>query len=622
MPPRAIIAVLVCLGGVISAGEVSTVVVSGEVAAERGASPPKSVRGMFVDADGKDAAETSTRCSLENWAWRCSVPAGRAVHLRLEFDDYAPIYIWDVDRELDAGIHTLVRGASVVGRVIDPKATLTLVPLTAANQPAADRALTSLKTKLDAKGRFRFTNVPPGEYRLIARVAGRGDAVRQVEVTKGRELRLTEPLMNPALAGLEVFLTPPVTKAGRQWRLQLKRPGERLQEMLRVAEGVAGVDGVWGRDGLQPGVYLLIVSDVGSEVAHELVDLRGGPERLLLSVAGIDVSGRLTSGGKPIAATVQFDLIGAPSRRVQAETDEDGSFAATFPVAGDWLPWIFGNAVDFTLPSVTIRSPHDEELLLELPGGRLKATVLDTNGVGAPADVKLRKDGKAIVTGFTDDDGRVELFGIEEGTYNAEAETELGFAGPVPITIGEDETAELELRVNPVREVTGQVLTDDGLPASGAVVRTLDDVAGTYHDTIADGRGMFKFRVKPGVDSVDVVVIAPPHPVALRRISAGATRNASTPPIVLSRTGATLRVMPNGNIPPWPTLRAPHGRSYALVHLLAPLFGRPVWREYVDGAFQFSVEPGAYVLCSPDSKCRSALLAPNAETLITFEETS
>jgi hypothetical protein len=69
-------------------------------------------------------------------------------------------------------------------------------------------------------------------------------------------------------------------------------------------------------------------------------------------------------------------------------------------------------------------------------------------------------------------------------------------------------------------------------------------------------------------------------------------------------------------------VQAPHGRSYALVLLLAPRFGLPRWRELVDGAYQLSVEPGAYVLCSPDAKCRSAQLAPNADTRINFLEPS
>jgi hypothetical protein len=113
-----------------------------------------------------------------------------------------------------------------------------------------------------------------------------------------------------------------------------------------------------------------------------------------------------------------------------------------------------------------------------------------------------------------------------------------------------------------------------------------------------------------------VIVLAPPHLIAFRRIALGAKRSVSAPPIVLAATGATLRVSPAGNIPPWPTLAVAQGRSYSLNLLLGPRFGVPGWRELVNGAFQFSVEPGAYVICSPDARCQPAQLAPNAETKV------
>jgi hypothetical protein len=291
-------------------------------------------------------------------------------------------------------------------------------------------------------------------------------------------------------------------------------------------------------------------------------------------------------------------------------------------VPGEWRPSVHANGVHVNLAPVTIGSPHEGELVLDLPGGRLNAVVVDANGAVAPASLLLRRDGKIVTSGVTDDDGKIEMFGLAAGSYVAEAEAEHGFAGPVAVTIDKDTVTELELRVSPMREVTGQVLTSDGFAASGAIVRTLDDITRSYEDTIADGRGVFTFRAKPGVEAIDVVVLAPPHPVALRRIVVAGKRNVSAPPIVLARTGGTLRVVPGGDIPPWPTLRAPHGRSYPLILLLAPRFGLPRWREFVDGAFQFSVEPGAYVLCSPDAKCKSTLLAPNAETLVNFLERS
>jgi hypothetical protein len=465
----------------------STVVI-GEVALSRREKPPRVIRGSFVDAEGKEASEQPADCSLEGLAWRCAVPAGRPLHLRVLIDDHAPLYVWDVvagEERFDTGIHTLVRGASISGRVIGEDALLRLVPSLAAHQPASDRELTSLKAKPDRQGYFQFSGVPPGRYRLVSRLRGHADAVREVEVARGQDLRLDEPLRHTVLGALEVFLTPPVARSGRPWKVVLKRPAERIAQMELAGEGLAGVDGFWSREGLQPGPYLLMVVDGGSEVAHQLVELRGGQERLVLPISAIDVRGRVTAGDKPVEAMVRFDFIDATGRRVETKTDADGTFAVTFPVAGEWRPSIMAGEAQMKLEPVTIRSPHDEELSLELPGGRVQARVMDGNGAAVPAAVLLRRDGKTVASGLTDDDGKLELFGLAAGAYAAEAEGDEGFAGPVTVAIDEEHPAELELRISAYRNVTGQILSSDGSAASGAIVRVLDDSSQAYADTIA-----------------------------------------------------------------------------------------------------------------------------------------
>jgi hypothetical protein len=311
---------------------------------------------------------------------------------------------------------------------------------------------------------------------------------------------------------------------------------------------------------------------------------------------------------------VQFDFVDNPPRRVRAESDDDGAFEITFPVPGEWRPAVWLTS-EVRLPPVEIRSPHDEELMIELPGGRLEAHVLGADGKPVPAAVHLRRADRYVAGGLTDDDGQLELFGLD-GEYAVTAESEEGFAGPVAVVIDDDKTAEVELRISAMREVTGQIVSSDGSAASGAIVRSLDDVTRSFDETIADARGMYSIRVKPGTTFLDLIVLAPPHPIAFRRIPVATGRTSRAPQITLAATGAILRVPPTGNVPPWPTVTAPTGRAYSLALLLAPRFGTGPIRELAGGVYQFHVEAGPYTICNPDNECRSALLTPNAETLI------
>lgn len=608
-------------------------IVAGEVVSERGAPPPRVMTGTFVDAGtGREevsaAMEHAAQCSLEGRTWRCVVPARRPLHLRLAVDDFAPLYVWDLEARdtktaVGTGIHSLLRGGSIVGRVVTDRrapvtnASVTLAAVTAAHQAAADRQLTAPHTRSDAKGYFQFVGVVPGRYRLVSKVEGRGDAIGgEIEVRRGQDLR-AEELVHAPMAELELIVSPPVSGAQRRWRVVLRRATGRMSEMMRLAEETVGADGVWTRGNLQPGSYLLTLLDAESEVAQQIVELHGGPERLLIAVDGIDVEGRVVSGDRGVEAKVRFDFSG---RRVEATSDADGRFAVTFPIPGKWLPAVRvpPNGAEVRLAGREITAPQEGELLLELPGGRISGKVVDAEGRPAAAAVHFRRDGKVAAQTMTDDDGTFELIGLAAGVYSADAESDDGFAGPMSVSVDEERETAIELRVAALRELTGQVVTADGMAASGAIVRFVDDSAGTYEDVIADGRGVYSLEIKPAVESVAVIVIAPPHPVALRRLRVSGKRSVSAPPIQLAPLAAKLR-LGIGGTPPWPTISGPDGRPYPVVLLLAPRFGLPFWREFVNGAYELSMEPGTYRLCNEKGgDCRTASLAPNAETLVNF----
>jgi len=603
--------------------------VHGQLLPPDGGEMPRTMDATLVDAttarNAPAADQHSSDCSLEKLVWQCAVPAGRSLHLKIAIAAFAPIYLWDVDTRtspFDAGAHPLLPGAAVVGRVVTHRgaplqnAAVSIRLRTSADQAPAERRLTAHETRTDKNGFFQLTGIPPGSYRLTSRREGLGDATREpIELRSGQDFRVGEALVHAPLAELQVVIHPPVPRPAGRWRIALTHEDSRMHERVQAAEGPAGVEGMWTRRSLQPSSYELTVFDGESEAARQTVDLRaGGVERVLITVSGIEVRGKVVSGGEPVRTMIRFDQNG---RRVRVETDESGAFVLAFPLAGEWHPSLLTGEDDgeVRLPAVEIRSPHPEELVLELPGGRVYGTVADGDGRPLRSAVILRRDRRIAAQTSSDDEGQFELLALAGGSYTIEAEAEEGFAGPVPLSIEEKQASEVELRIEPVREVSGHVAGADGAPASGAVVRVLDPAAGGFFEnTIADPRGAFSARVRPGAEYVDVIVISVPYAVTVRRFAMTRKRSTTLPLLQLGAAGGTLRLLFIG-FPPWPTVTTQDGRSYPLSALLAPRFGGGPWRERVNGAFEVFIEPGPYVICL-GTDCRPVQLTNHAVTTV------
>lgn len=604
---------------IVRAWPVATVI--GEVAFKPESAIPHAVTGSFVDADAKEPLGHPVHCAMDGKRWRCVVPARRALHLKVTAEGFVPLYSWDIDADEGAeetvGVHDLVRGGSVAGRVLTaaggPAATaeVRIVPLAATEQAASERAAGTLRTRTNATGMFQIAGVAAGVYRVISTRDGFADAtVEKIEVREDVESRLAAALVHVEMGRLDVAIQPPVSRAQQQWRMKLQTSGARLNEIRTVAEGTASPAGFWSVAKLQPGRYRLAVLDTaGSSIAEQSIDVRGGVENAFITVTAIEVAGRVVAGKRPVAVDLEFNRQG---RRVRAKSNEEGRFTASFPSEGEWRPTAAVGATRVMLPAVNVEA--GEELELQVPGGSVRGHVLDERGTAVTAMVTLHGEKHSIVAQVpTKDDGSFEVTGIDGGSYTIDAEAENATAGPVPLDVKDDEASEIELRVARQKKVRGTVFTARGTAASGATVRMFDPIMGTYETRITDAKGMFAFDVRGHAQVVSLIVLASPHPIATREAAAGEKDIT----IQLAPAGATLRVYVHPG-PPWPTIRAGGGVPMSMLLFFAADFGGGAWGELVNGAFELNFAPGPHVVCFKDLPCESVQLAPGTVGIVDY----
>jgi len=589
---------------------------------------PSVVRAAFVDvtADENDDLQ-QIECSSEDLVVRCNLPALRPMHLRLESDGFAPVYVKNViikeGETAQVGPAQLMPAYRVDGRVISSDgrpirdAHVRLLPATAGEMSASERLLSSRFSLSDAKGYFRIQSVEPGEYRLVSKVTGLGDAVINPLRVADRDVRAA-PLVHSDLFRIEVLMSPPVAPDSGLWRIRLTRSGARQNESVMVAEGTASPAGFWSSVPLSNGEYSVAILDPFlSQVARQEVVLNGRDERVVLTVSGISVRGTLLSGEEGIAGKLTFTM---PSSglRVQTETDKGGVFGCMFPSAGSWRVSVTTppeSSSTIRLPEVGIDADFTGELQLRLPAGRIEGVVLSQQGKPAEAVVSARHDRMIVAQTSSGADGKFALDHLAEAAHTVEAEAENGFAPPVAVDLSKETPAEVELKLRTL-QMKGVILASSGRPLSGAVVRTFDEVTHEFEDTIADAEGLFSISARTA-GAITVIVIAPPAPIVARRMTPTQWQGQFVT-IAVPSQGAFLRLV-TLRTPPWPVLTpAGGGVPLPLSLFVMPQFGSPTMREVVNGALQFFIEPGSYTLCN-GSDCRPVQLQqPGSEVTIRF----
>ena len=158
-------------------------------------------------------------------------------------------------------------------------------------------------------------------------------------------------------------------------------------------------------------------------------------------------------------------------------------------------------------------SVHD--VRIELPGGRVHGVVVAADGTKSAAVVHALRGVRMAAQQRTDESGHFDFVGLAPGTYQLDAQSLHGStAQPVAVTIDDEESRELTLVTEPYVRLSGYVVTPDGRPASGAIIKY--PVDGIQWDRIvADVRGYFERDLPSGVKTAQLIVLTFAHPAKL-----------------------------------------------------------------------------------------------------------
>lgn len=617
----------------------------GSLVAPAGEKPPRDFKARFVPAPGAVGPPAVLQtCGIEeSGAFRCKVPA-TLLDVRLRAEGFVTHYRWGVavarGKALALGALRLESGASVVGSVVaEDGSTLTtaakvLLEPAGLASPVEGRDPRAAQLRREApvndRGFFHFDGVEPGVYAVTASQPLFGAATATARVLPGLEAELVQPLVLTRPETLSLQVQPPHDPWGDPWRALLYKSDRRLQRGERVREDRLELDGFLRLEGLPRGSYLLsVLGPAGVPWALRPIELGQEPMPVTVEISAVQVEGRVTLAGEPLAAKIWF---GGRFGGVQAEleSDEEGRYSGLLPRPGEWKVEIAADEprVRTSLNKIAVQPRPGEsvaEVDLELPDTRLVIEVVDEVErplPGALVSVECIEPGRApgLAQDRADENGRLTLLGLSAGLHLAQAEVGAGLASAEVSVVLREKTEEppIRLRVRKLRTLRARVMSG-GSPVPGARVLLLPDPTPSPggSPTLSDARGEVEFRLPPDSRFVLALVQAPGLAFSFGRLPL-----ASQDPLLLPlQAGAgTLRLrapVPDRATRPVALLR----HSGAEIPLLVAQMLNPdaissgvLGEEIVIP----NAEPGAYELCSasagagkPTGGCVGGLLVPN-----------
>lgn len=587
--------------------------ITGHVRTTEKSELPREVKLAFAGS-----REGVVPCPVVDGMFRCRIPAGIS-DLRLRASGFVTRFFWQQNAShttpLDLGNVTLVRGATLVGRV-DVESGLKIDA--GSIHVRAKGANESIDAVVGPRGLFHIDGIAPGAYDVAAASGARVKSqIVHIEVKPFTTAEMQDVLRLQRPKTLRVLVLPAFDPEGKPWRLQLARYAGR--ELQPVTGSAASILGEWSADRLSAGKYeLSVLAADGSKWYRETVELASGDSTLNVTVPARVLHGTITRAGKPVSAGIE--LSDAHSS-ISFESDDTGRFGGAIPLtSGEWTVTVKSDT-----PPVRCNLEHvrptkredssDVDLAIALPNTAITGTVTDESGAAVAAMVNI-----SGLTGTqqvrANDDGSFFVAGLPPGNYSLEASAFLKQSPPTNVTLTEDAAEPVKLVVEDVEKIHGRVISDFGPIAGAIVVITPTNVPSRLVPVNwTDEAGEFSTFAPHGTLEVNILVIAAGYP--LKFFHSPMHRGLLTIPV--PQTGGSMRVRKgNGDVAP----HLLHNGALQSVDAMA-------WTSAVvdagDELIVPSIEPGPYLLCMlsneeaaavrgslsvPAGRCHSGFLPP------------
>ena len=453
------------------------------------------------------------------------LPIGRyGMSVRLEEEDTAPI-VSEVtldtpgflERDIDLGLLAAPEGSGEIhGVVVDAQ---TELPITEGSSRfviayRVGLAYEGHTSYLDDQGRFRFVQLPPGDYSLNSSISHRPPARTRMLLSEGQTLRDVR-IRVPVSGQLRVRLADFPDAAPRGFTVYLE--SDEDPPFVPGITGQIAENGSWEHTyPLQTGTWLarLVIGD--QESIDKSFEIRPGslaeitfrPDELVSLLNTVTLAGSLAwSDGEPLAQTVvRFygsGVLGlqATARSKLATTDATGRFSVSGLRLGRWMVHAeVSEGAQTNFADLVIRAGTEDPLSLDLvvPMGSVSGSLFDRRtglvfGNEEPQwwihllDERLTRSVSELQGGHSGP--RFELPGVPSGDYRlgVTADGYAEFQGPVfhhpgigNLDLGRVELDPCGLLVFEAVNTEGQLLTQvsvwtDGERVPDWQVRKLSD---------------------------------------------------------------------------------------------------------------------------------------------------
>lgn len=574
-------------------------------------------------------------CPFSGADWTCPVPFGE-FDLRFDLAGFATAFRWGVkvDGAVKLAELALTPGSSVSGRVVILRSKSeneiglhdVVVAAVAENVDPTRGPVRNYAASPDARGFFQIRGLPPGRYRLHARSKNHISDARSVEIIQLTNATLNAPLLLAKPTAVAVKITPPLDlREHKRWQVELVKIGDRSDRAEIIDQSLASTSGAWSIK-LSPGSYALTIEEQdGSHWKEETFVIEAGDAQLPIDVlvTGERVSGTVTLGDKPIAATIRLQDEHGPA----LVADEQGRFEGVFPLLHTDDVHLF---VTSTTPDVKRdlmikgkRSPDDGLYFdITIPATVMSGRTINEDGSPEPSAIvtlqsKDNDDPLAFEQMFSGSDGTFQFEGFAPGIYALKADGFLKSSEVVDFDATTDaSSAPVDLVLRAEETVAG-VVTMNGMAVAGAKVYAFprDSQVPLLHPVTTDSAGRFLVTLPHGTKLYDAIVFPRGFYIAMGRITRDPKQKGLT--VDVGQDGGALMI------------EGPDDRELMLLAHAGSQYPAPWVATEGDGTITSAdgvrrivipnLEPGEYSVCRRGA-CKSVYVPRFSAASIQFDD--